>query len=403
MTHSTTDEITAIEAAQPGTGLTIVSDTLTEFEKVTAGLGALQQRFAGVVYDVSTGKGMDQAKADRLEVREVRYAVQGTAKKAKDTLNEQKKLIEEKAAYIVSEITKIEDPIDATIKAEEKRKADEKAAREKAERERIAAIAVKLAAIRAQAVVLPGTKSWIIAAVIKDLLRDEPTEPAFGDLLPAAMRALDETILTLKKHHAAALEHEEQQAAARAEAQRLADERLAAEQKAAAEREAARIVANKLAEQQQAAFEAERAAFRQQQADAAAELARQRAELEALQPKPAPAVDIATFAPDNGVCGSRPPADVELGITEPSFSFVSLPPMAAEPAPAVEEEKATLKIGEVIERLGFVVTSKFLADLGHPPADVPGTRSKLYKPSEFGRICRSLIAHIGEVADKFEA
>ena len=124
----------------------------------------------------------------------------------------------------------------------------------------------------------------------------------------------------------------------------------------------------------------------------AAELARQRAELEALQPKPAPVVDIATFAPDNGVCGSRPLADKPV---------VEIVLEAAPEAPP--EEKATLKLGEIQRLLGLPVTSQFLADLGHPAADSPGTNAKLYKPSEFGRICRSLIVHISEVADKFEA
>lgn len=435
-------ETTTPLAPKQGTSLTVVSDTLTELQKVEAGLADLATRFAGVVYDVQTTKGMEQAKADRLEVREVRYSVQRAAKTAKDWLNDQKKVIDQKAEYVTGEIQKIETPIDEQIKAEEQRRADEKAAREKAERERIEAIAKKLAEIRAKAVVLPGTKSVEIERIVALLVVNTPTEAEFGDMHEAAMRAFDETLLKLKAHNAAAIEFERQQAelerqreeqraaaeaakaAAKAEAERLAAERLALEvQQAAARAEAQRLDEQRKADQkaiedqlaarrqaveaerrereaalraEQEAFEAQRRAFDQQMAEQRAELERMKAATmpaRTPEPAPAPAVDVDTFAPDNGVCGSRPLADKPV---------VEIALEAAPEAP-VPEEKATLKLGEIQRLLGLPIPSLLLADLGHPAADIPGTNAKLYKPSEFGRICRSLIAHIAKVADEFDA
>lgn len=75
-------------------------------------------------------------------------------------------------------------------------------------------------------------------------------------------------------------------------------------------------------------------------------------------------------------------------------------PRAPAPAP-VAEEKPTLKLGDISERLGFTVTAEFLATLGFA-AHVERS-SKLYRPSAFPSICDALIQHITTVADEVVA
>ena len=61
----------------------------------------------------------------------------------------------------------------------------------------------------------------------------------------------------------------------------------------------------------------------------------------------------------------------------------------------------TLKLGVISERLGFTLTEAFLRSLGFEFAAVDRT-SKLYYESDFLLICAALMAHIGEMADKYE-
>lgn len=53
----------------------------------------------------------------------------------------------------------------------------------------------------------------------------------------------------------------------------------------------------------------------------------------------------------------------------------------------------TLKLGTIVERLGFTLTADFLKSLGFEPA-ATDKNAKLYHESDFGRICNALCAHI---------
>lgn len=65
-----------------------------------------------------------------------------------------------------------------------------------------------------------------------------------------------------------------------------------------------------------------------------------------------------------------------------------------QPKPARSNEPATLKLGEICARLGITLTAGVIEDvLGIAPAKVEKA-SKLYRPSDFARICDALIAHI---------
>lgn len=84
--------------------------------------------------------------------------------------------------------------------------------------------------------------------------------------------------------------------------------------------------------------------------------------------------------------------------------------VAAQPAPTVilrgpvrapaANELATLKLGVICERLGFAVTAAFLDTLGIKPA-ATDKAAKLYRESDWSRICIVLASHISAVHELY--
>lgn len=129
--------------------------------------------------------------------------------------------------------------------------------------------------------------------------------------------------------------------------------------------------------------------------------------LEALRAAQAPAP---TPAPVEPVVQDPPPVFDRAGDefaephmrAEPVLDVAAMPPAAevfthAAPEPATEP--ATLKLGTICERFGpgFSITAAFVSDtLGIQPAGTDRA-AKLYRTSDFARICDALVAHIGSV------
>lgn len=79
---------------------------------------------------------------------------------------------------------------------------------------------------------------------------------------------------------------------------------------------------------------------------------------------------------------------------------------APDPAPYVLEPQpdngATIRLGQIGERLGFSLTADFMASLGfHPVAT--DKAAKLYRESDFPNICWALMRHVQAVAQGVEA
>lgn len=257
--------------------LTLISSTLTEFEKVQAGLAELRTKYGNVVFDVRSSGGMADAKAARLALREPRYAVQRALDAAKKPLNEIKRNISERAEYITGQILEIESPIDAQIRLEENRREEEKQAKIQAEQQRVAALRARVDEITAAPIVAAGKSSPDIALAIVEL-EGLAVGESFEEFQPHAQDAKETALAQLRKLHDAALEREQE--AERLAAERAEIERIRAEQAAqAAELERQRV------EQQQAAARAaaEAAAAAQRAADEAnARARREAAEREAF-------------------------------------------------------------------------------------------------------------------------
>jgi colicin import membrane protein len=240
---------------------------IAEYSPTAAALAELRSRLANVAYDVSTIKGLDIAKKDRKEVRDLRVALEAKRVELKAPALERSRLIDAEAKTLTAALVELEKPIDEQIKAEERRKEAEKAAREQAEREAAAAVQARIDMIRGFAVIPAGVKAAGIKVAIDNLTAIEVTLEAYGERAGDAAHAKTQTLARMEELHAAAVAHEAEQDRIAAEREELARQR--AEQEAREKAERARIAAEQKVEADRLA--AERKAFEKEQAAAHAE------------------------------------------------------------------------------------------------------------------------------------
>lgn len=274
----------------------------------------LAERYREVAFDMSTTKGLNAAKAARLDLRENgRFAIQRGRDATKDLLNDAKKNVEAEAERLIGLVKPVEDNVHAQIEVREAAIKAEKAEREQRERDRKRAHEERLAALRGYVARAQGLSADRIGNIIVALEAIVIDPPAWEEFFAQANEAKDETLASLRALHARTLAAEAE--AAERERQRIEQARIAEEQRA----EAARLKA------------AAEALARQQQ-EAAAELARQRAEIERQQAEWLAAQKAAAPAPV-----PEPLAEPGKAASEPETAVAEATPVAAAPAapPAV--------------------------------------------------------------------
>ncbi|MDB5253872.1 MAG: hypothetical protein JWP27_3041, partial [Flaviaesturariibacter sp.] len=269
----------ATAKSQAALALVQVQGTMTEIDRVEAGLDSLRTKYQNVAYAVGTAEGMKDAKAARIEVREIRYAIDKVANSSKDALNALKKDIDGRALEIKTELVALETPIHEQIKAEEDRVAAEKEAIKAAKAAAAAAAQSSIDAIRAMAIQAVSLSAAGIDALRTELDGMELLNEVLGERTGEALQAKMQTLDTLDSLHGAAVKREAAEAqaaidraeldamrAAQAEADRKAEAARKAEADAAQTR---RDEANRLADE---AMAAQRAAFDKEMADKRAAL-----------------------------------------------------------------------------------------------------------------------------------
>lgn len=193
-------------------------------------------------------------------------------------------------------------------------------------------------------------------AAFRDLAKDR--EVLFPDLAALATKAPDDFAAAVGKRIADA---------------DAAHQRLIQQEREAQER---RALAEKAREEQ---AEIERAAAAQRQADADA-LAKQRTAETVAIPAPAASTGI-----------------LDRGESAAGKAIVNA---MAPPPPPRADEPANLKLGTICDRLGFTVNAAFVeVTLGIPATDRAGT-ARLFRESDFPRICAALTAHVGRMATR---
>lgn len=281
------DETEVIDA--PATALADpkpATSAVAEYSATEAGLAALRARLAGVAYDLSTGKGMDIAKADRAELRTLRTSLEAKRKDLKAPIIERGKLLDEEAKRITAAIEALETPIDAQIKAAERLKEEERKAREAAERKRVTDIHANIAQITSYVVLAGECRTAAkVQALIEKVNAVEISKEVFQEFEPEAAVAKAEALQRMGAIHQAKADEEAERARVAAEQEaarvRLAEERAELDRQRAAQAQADKEATEQLAAEQKRLAD-ERAMLEQQRAD----LARIRKATEAPAPVP---------------------------------------------------------------------------------------------------------------------
>lgn len=257
------------------TAITEVQTAVAEFDKVAAGIAALKEQYAGVVYEVQTTKGMDEAKKARAAIREPRYEIERVRKEAKAPILKLGKELDTRAKAITEEILAIENPIHRQIENEQSRKEAEKQAKIDAELNRVADIQARRDAIRSWPMDAAGKPSSLVEQMVDDAEGYRVTTEMFAEFAEQAQAELEVARQALKGILSERREHEAEQERIKAEREELARLRAEAEKREAeerAEQERWRREKEDQAAAQRAQQEAELKAQREkQEAEAAAE------------------------------------------------------------------------------------------------------------------------------------
>lgn len=355
--------------------LSIKDNVLAQFRATEAALRALAEKYRAVAFDVSTPKGLAAAREARNELREQgRYAVQRAETRIKGEVNELKKAMSDEAARLVAIVAPVEEHVDQQIKARETQIAAEKAERERIEAERIAGHERGLAVIRGYVRCAVGLSAERIALGI-DALRAMSFGAAWEEFAPLAEQARASTISDLERMHAAAAERAAE--AARLEAQRMEQERIAAAQRAESERLAAQ------------------AAELKRQADELAEARRLEGERLSAQ---------VSGNPGELMAGPSAPASEErcfIGrVWDEANKAAEKPIIAVEvdttppPAPPAQEEPPTLLLGVIAARLGFPLRQDFIEQRLGVQSSGRQKAAVLFHESDWPRIKQALIDYV---------
>jgi predicted phage tail protein len=364
---------------------TIKDTVLAQFVATEADLLALAAKYKDVAYDVTTTRGMAEATAARMDLRENgRYLVQRAEKRIKADVNDLKRVMADEVERLVAIVRPVEDAIDAQIKAREAVLAAEKAERDRIEAERVERHTAFIRTIRSyvdRCRELDMTAERIARGIAS--LEQVTIGPEREEFQPEATMAQVEALQAMRGLLAAATSREAE--AARLELQRIEQARVAAEQAAERDRIAAETAEIRRQAAELAAQRAESDRLEKLAEERRAEIARQES-LAAQVVAEAPADD-AQLVPGCAEIvatpeGDRGPVDTYLppSASAPPLNTSAIPPM--------------LNLSDINRRLGIVsVTAATLAAFGIEPL-MKVKASVMYDAACFPRLCDALIAHI---------
>lgn len=285
---------------------------------------AIIAKYDGVVWQhLETGKGMQAAVDARAELRTFRTGIVDKGHAAiKAPLLTIGRIADDRKKALGDRLKAAEKVVDDKIKAEEARKAAEKAERERIERARVAAIRENIHGIS----MMPSTLVGKTAAQMREIL-GEMTNPVdcpdeFQELAEEAAIAYANATDAIGRLIADADAREAEQARLKAERERLAEEaRIAAEERRKQQEEAAaeRQRLQEEADKAKAELEAAQAELRRQREEWELEQERARIAEQQARERVAEADAIEKTAAEgqtitgDGTGAALPPADAEMG------------------------------------------------------------------------------------------
>jgi hypothetical protein len=353
---------------------------LAQFGPWREKVAAASANISTLALDLSNQARIDDAKSLRHRlIGQPRADIRKTSKELKSKLAGVSKAIGEVERVAVLAYDEAEKPLTEQIEVAQKKLDDAKEAARLAEEARLQALREKVDHLLAkwldrcnsEGITAARITLGIEAIQIVSMPADVADVSAYWDTAKAS------TVAEMGRLRDALQRREDD---ARIEAQRLENERIAAE----------------LAEQRRLLADEQEATRKQAEAQAAEaeNLSRQReaARLHALFPQMPGAVEDTTPPFDDPKRNTGERADSRAS---PVASVPPSPrPLPFRPAePAAAPSPATLKMGVICDRLCMNVTSSFLAELGISHSATERS-SKLYRESDWPRICDALIAHI---------
>lgn len=208
-----------------------VTAAVAKFDRVAFGLAELKAKYAGIVFDVSTAKGMKEAATARAAIRGPRVEVEKVRKECKAPILALGKEIDARAAAITLELLALEDPVDQQITAEQDRREQEKAHKAEVERARIAGIHRDIESdLRGVPTAMLGRTAEQLSFAIHDVVAIEITAERFAEFVDTATAGKESALVRLREMHAKQLAHEADQERLRLEREELARQRAEEEQ-----------------------------------------------------------------------------------------------------------------------------------------------------------------------------
>lgn len=221
---------------------------VAEYKPTAVALKKLTDTYGGLVFEVTTTKGMNEAKAARKEVRGYRTALESKRKAIKAPALQRCRDIDDEAKTITAALRKLEDPIDKQIKAEEQRKEREKEEADRKERERVAKIRADIDSIKLGPGNLIGQPFAELQAAAHDLRMQPIGEDRFAEFTQEALAAKQQAMQQLGSMIDAAKAQEELAELKRQQAEAEATQKAEAA-KAEAEPESSPVAAEAEPEQ----------------------------------------------------------------------------------------------------------------------------------------------------------
>lgn len=369
MTESATTAVAQQQATNIATKPMSIKDTvLAQFKDTEAGLTAMAEKYRDVVYNVADTKGMAEAKAARADLRDNgRRMLTRTEAAVKADVNELKKVMGDEVERLVAIVKPVEDAIDAQIKAEETRKAEEKAKRDKEEADRVAAHRTNIEQLKAYVDQAEGQPVEVIEKAIATL-----GEMTFSEEWEEFAQEAEATCLATVQRLLGMVESEKR---------RIENERLQKE------------------------LDAARAALAAQAPPPAPSPVAPPAE----EPSPAPVAATLAFEvepwEEPATVAQTPtaaPVDALAPARQRVTAWAEARRAPAEAAIPVVQATPSLKLGAIEERLGFPLSAAFLRTLGFEPAAKVGAHG-VYDESQYPKILAALAAHIADLQAKAAA
>lgn len=264
------DVIDAPPADQP------ITTTIAEYDELTSNIAVLRTRLGKRAYDLTSVKGNKEARQDRSALVSLRNRLDDYRKELNEADHARIKARNAEAKRLIAIVEDLETPIDEQIKADERRRADLKAAEEAKETERIGAIQKRIDMMRSFPVSAVNRSAQEIGEMLI-ALENLVIDDSFAEFSTPALHVREAAIASLRELEARAIDSEAKakklaQQEAELDAMRAAEAKRQAEAESARAAEQARIAEEN--RRRQAELDADRAAFEKRNQEAKEEQAR---------------------------------------------------------------------------------------------------------------------------------